>query len=227
MNSYVKNEEVTALGDFVFTSYERDFDAIKNRFATMNAAFRDSFVAKLDFVKVLESSLVLTENQKGITASLYADAKLLNEELNFLNANFADAGLNTRIISDLKRDLHNSNIEGAILQLEALKQFVTAHKDELIAKDMPADFVDTLDGYKAKLASKNKIQNEIMDNRKMLTDKNIAHYDELKKMLKRIMRNGKLVFKGTVTEDQYALMKVVQRMRAAKRKKEEEGGGTL
>ena len=207
-------------------SYDRDFDAIKNRFPTMNAAFKDSFVAKLEFVKVLESSLVLTETQKEVTASLYAEAKLLNEELNFLSANFADAGLNTGIITSLKKDLHNGNIEGAILQLEALKQFVTAHKDELIAKDMPADYVDTLEGYKTKLAAKNKMQNEIMDNRKMLTDKNIAHYDELKKMLKRIMRNGKLVFKGTVTEDQYTTLKVVQRMRAAKRKKEEEGGGT-
>lgn len=38
------------------------------------------------------------------------------------------------------------------------------------------------------------------------------------------MRNGKLVFKGSVKQDEYTTLKLVQRMRAAKRKKEEGGG---
>ena len=47
------------------------------------------------------------------------------------------------------------------------------------------------------------------------------HYDELLKMIKKIVRNGKLVFKGIVTQDEYTSVKVIQRMRAAKKKVEE------
>lgn len=221
MNANVKNEEVTTLGDFINTSYTRDFDAIKNKFSLMDSAFKAAFVVKLDFVKELESGLVLTETQKGVTANLYKEAKVLNEELNFLSAYFADASLNTGIVTDLKKDLLNGNIEGAILKLEGLRQFVAANQTVLTAQGMAADYADTLNTYKVSMADKNKAQNEILDNRKKLTDKNAAHYDELKKMIKKIMRNGKLVFKGTVTEDEYTIVKVVQRMRAAKRKNDE------
>jgi len=224
MNANVKKEEVTALGDFLLTSYTRDFDVIKNRFSTMDAVFKDAFVAKLAFVKQLESSLVLTETQKGITASLYAEAKQLSDELNFLIAYFADANLNTSIVTSLKKDLHDGNIEGAILKIEGLKQFVAAHQSELIAQGMLTDFTDKLESYRTSLEAKNKTQNEIMDNRKHLTDKNITHYEELKAMIKKIMRNGKLVFKGTVIQDEYTSLKLVKRMRVAKRKKEEGDG---
>lgn len=218
MNANVKNEEVTALGDFVFTSFTRDFDVIKNRFPTMGDVFKDAFVVKLDFVKQLESSLMLTETQKGVTASLYDEAKRLNDDLNFLKAYFADADLNITIVTDLKKDLQNGNIEGAILKIEGLRQFVIANQSELVLQGMAADFADTLTAYKVSMTDKNKTQNEIINNRKTLTEKNAAHYDELKKMIRKIIRNGKLVFKGTVTEEEYVTVKVVQRMRAAKKK---------
>ena len=84
MNSYVRIEEVAPLGDFVKTSYTRDFGTIESKFPKLNADFKAAFEAKLALVKDLESSLVLTEQQKGITASLYAEAKELSKELNFL-----------------------------------------------------------------------------------------------------------------------------------------------
>lgn len=217
MNANIKNEEVTALGDFVYTSYARDFDAINTRFATMDTDFKDGFVAKLAFVKQLESSLPLTETQKGVTASLYGEAKRLNEDLNFLSAYFADASLNTGIVTDLKKDLRDGNIEGAILKIEGLRQFIVENQVALVNQGMDEDYADTLDAFKVSLAAKNSLQNEIINNRKTLTERNVAHYNELKKMIKKIMRNGKLVFKGTVTQDEYTTLKVVQRMRAANR----------
>ena len=45
MNANVRIEEVTALGDFVLTSYARDFDAIKSKFIKLDDAFKDGFVA--------------------------------------------------------------------------------------------------------------------------------------------------------------------------------------
>jgi len=220
MNANVKIEEVAPYGDFLLTSYTRDFDVIKAKFPKMDNAFKEGFVAKLDFVKELESSLVLTESQKAVTESLYAEAKRLNTDLNFLSAYFADASLNTAIVTGLKNDLLNRNIEGAILKIESVKQFVVNNQDALVAQGMDANFADVLTDYKVSLTQKNNEQNELFNNRKQLTDANQMHYDELLKMIKKIVRNGKLVFKGSVTQDEYTTGKIVQRMRAAKKKAE-------
>ena len=218
MNANLRLEEVAPMGDFVKTSYTRDFDAIKAKFPKMDEAFRTAFFEKLEFVKELESSLELTESQKGVTASLYAEADALNEELNFLSAYFDDAGLNKGIITDLKTDLFNGNIEGALLKIEGVKQFVTVHQAALVAEGMDGNYADKLRDYKVSMTAKNALQNEIMDNRKQLTERNIGHYEALKKMIRKIMRNGKLVFANSVVKDEYTSSKVVQRMRAARAK---------
>jgi hypothetical protein len=144
----------------------------------------------------------------------------LNTDLNFLSAYFADASLNTAIVTGLKNDLLNRNIEGAILKIESVKQFVASNQAALIAQGMDANFADVLTDYKVSLTQKNNEQNELFNNRKQLTDANQVHYDELLKMIKKIVRNGKLVFKGSVTQDEYTTGKIVQRMRAAKKKAE-------
>lgn len=223
MNANVRIEEITPLGDFVLTSYARDFDVIKGRFPKLDEAFKDGFVAKLAFVKKLESRLVLTEEQKGITAALYAAANSLNEELNFLSNYFSDARLNAGIISDLKNDLFKNNIEGGLLKIEALEQFVTTHKAALTEQGMPEDYANILEDYKVSLEKKNNNQNDLLNHRRELTSRNNGHYEELLKMLRQITRKGKLIFRGTVYQDEYTTTKVVSRMRAPKRK-EEEGG---
>lgn len=223
MDGNVRHEEVTVFGDFVLTSFTRDLDAIKSKFPKLDAAFRDSFIAKLDLVKKLESTLILSENKKGVTASLYNEADRLDKELNFLSSYFKDAGFNTGIISAVKADLHNANIEGAILKLEGLSQFVGIHTSELIAEGMASDYATVLDNYKVNLTKKNKDQNALLNDRKQLTDANSLHYEELLQMIKKLTSKGKLVFKGTVTEDEYTNKMVLQRMRTAKRKKDEGG----
>jgi hypothetical protein len=218
MNSNVKNEEVTVLGDFVLTSYTRDFNVIKSKFIKLDEGFKDGFIVKLASVKELESSLVLTEAQKGVTASLYAEAGLLNGELNFLSSHFADADLNSGIVTAVKNDLFSGNIEGAILKLEGLKQFVATHEVALVAQGMVAGYSSVIGEYKVSLTAKNNSQNEIINNRKQLTGANSADYEVLLKIIRQITNKGKLVFKGTVYQDEYTVSKILQRMRAAKKK---------
>lgn len=57
-----------------------------------------------------------------------------------------------------------------------------------------------------------------MNNRKKLTERNVGHYDELKKMIRKILRNGKVGFANSVIKDEYTSSKVLQRMRAARAK---------
>lgn len=224
MNANVKIEEIAPLGDFVLQSYTRDFETIKSKFSKLDEGFRDGFVSKLEFIKKLESTLMLNETRKGVTASLYEEAKRLNEELNYLSSYFKDAGFNTKIISDLKVAITDGNIEGAILQLEGVKQFVSANSETLTAQGMSPDFATTLANYKDKLITKNNAQNELINARKKLTKDNKESYDNLLKIIRQIMSKGKIVYKGTVYQDEYTTSKVLQRMRATKRKSENESG---
>ena len=218
MNTNVRIEEVTTMSDFILTSYTRDFDVIKSRFVKMDNAFRDGFVTKLGFVKQLESTLMLNETRKGVTESLYAESKQLNDDLNFLSIYFVEALLNPGIVTALKSDLYARNIEGALLKIEGLKQFIVAHETILTDQGMAVDFATVLEAYKVSLTQKNNEQNALINNRKQLTDSNQTHYAELLKMVRKIIRNGKLVFKGKVTQDEYTLTKLIRRMRAAPKK---------
>lgn len=224
MNLNVRKEEYTVLGDFIFTSYNRDLATISARFPKLGTAYKDNFVAKLEFVKQLESGLVLKESQISTTASLYAVASELNGELNFVSSYFKDAGLNAALVTNLKNDLFSHNIEGALLKIEDLKQYVVAHLAALVDEGMAADFPDKLADYKLNLNAKNNDQNAIINNHKELINANIEHYKALYEFISNIAEKGKLVFKGTVYEDEYTISKIMKRMRAPERKSE---GGAL
>jgi hypothetical protein len=222
MNFRIRKEEYTALGDFILPSFIRDQAAIAALFPKFDSAFMDAFTAKLTFVKTLESSLVMTEEQKNATASLYQTAADLNNQLTFLNSYISDAGLASAAVTDLKNDLFSRNIEGAILKTEAVKQYVTSHQTALEDQGMSATFVSTLDDLKGKLEVKNAMQNQYMNSLKKLTEVNGVHYDALYAFISKISAKGKLVFKNTITQDEYAISKNISRMRAAKLKAVEE-----
>ena len=101
MSLRIRKEEYTALGDFVRLSFVRDQAVILSRFTKLNAGFLADFTAKLEEIKVLESGLVLTEEQKVVTSKLYAEAAVLNKELNFLIRYIKEVGLPVRQIWQL------------------------------------------------------------------------------------------------------------------------------
>ena len=204
------------MGDFIKASFERDQSTIVARFPKLDGDFFNGFSAKLEEIKTLESGLVQTEQQKNATAALYAEAALLNKELNFLSGYMREAGISSAAVADLKDCLNRGNIEGAILKIESIKQFVVANQAALEAEGMARDFISLLDSHKMSLAAKNAQQNILMNSRKQLTEANNAQYNKLHDFIKKVGRAGKLVFDGDVRKDEYTLSKVVARMRAAK-----------
>ena len=213
----ITKEEYSTLGDFVLQSFTRDQDAIMARFPKMNASFKAAFEEKLEAVKTLESGLVLTEAQKNATASLYAEVAQLNKELNFLSAYLKEANLNVTIVTDLKKTLLAGNVEGAILKIESVKQYVEANAVALIEEGMSADFATTLMAHKSSLATKNTLQNTKMNAHKTLTSENRSEYKALYEYIAKIIKYGKLVFDGDIIKDEYTVVKILSRMRAAQR----------
>jgi hypothetical protein len=216
MSTSIRREEYSTLGDFLLTSFVRDQPTIMLRYPKLNSDYLKDFISKIDFIKQLESSLVLTEAQKEITTSLYQESTTLYEELSFLKTYLQDAKLNTTTVAELKTDLHKHNIEGAIKKIEDLKQYLDANNEKLVEQGMQASFTATLVAHKTSLTHKNNAQNEFMNNRKQLTDKNGSHYDALYECIKEINKKGKLVFKNTITADEYTLKNNIARMRVIK-----------
>ena len=212
----LRKEEYSALGDFISVSLERDLAAISARFPKVNEAFRASFMAKLDEVKILESGLNLTEDQKNATRELYAELAVLNKELNFLSNYCKDANLQVTAVSALKKDLSRGNAEGAILKIESVKQFVVANQAALVEEGMASNFATVLETYKTSLETKNALQNSSLNARKTLTETNKVQYKELYDYIAKIMRYGKLVFNDSIVKEEYTTVKVVGKMRSAR-----------
>ena len=215
MGSKIRKEEYTTLGDFILPNFRRDQAAIEALYPKLDTAYLAAFMAKLEFVKGLESRIVLNEQQKNATKGLYESAAAINKDLTYLGSYLKDAGLNSRLVTELKAELYNRNIEGAILKLEAIKQYITGHLGILEAEGMPSDYMDRLAGYKRALETGNTMQNQFMDKMKQLTETNAAHYEELYKYMANIARKGKLVFKDTIRQEEYTLSKNIGRMRAS------------
>lgn len=212
----VRKEEYSSLGDFIANSFERDQAEIMARYPKLDNIFLNTFKTKLASIKVLESGLVLSDAQRNATATLYAEAVELNDELNFLKSYFKEANLDFEIIESLKKDLFKFNIEGAILKIESLKQFIYLHQSVLVEEGMQSGFVAVLDSHIASLAIKNASQNSFMNASKALTDANKTEYDELYTMIRKIASSGKLVFSKTIFRDEYIVTKIIMRMRAPK-----------
>jgi hypothetical protein len=205
----IKKEEYTTVADFIRPSFVRDQGAIVARYPRFDGVFLAAFDGQLAVVKTLESGLVVTMAQKNATVSLAAEADVLNKELNFLNSYIRDAGLTTGAVTDLKKDLNNGNIEGAVMKLESVKQFVVANTTALEAEGMAVGFAGVLDAHKVSMADKNRLQNDYMVAHKRLVDANKGQFEALYGFISKIAEKGKLVFANTVTKDEYTISKTI------------------
>jgi len=217
MGFSVRSEEYAPLGDFLRVSFVRDQAAIEVRFKKLDATYLAAFDGQLEVVKKLEGTLKLTEDQKKATAELYAEADVVNKDLNFLSSYFKDAGLPTGAISSLKKSLKSGNIEGALLEMKDLRQYVVANQAALVDEGMDAGYELELKGHIDSMEALNTLQNSVLNARKQLVDANLTDYKKLYEFISTIAEKGKLVFKGTVVEDEYNITKLVGRMRAPKK----------
>ena len=208
------------LGDFLMTSFVRDQAAIEVRFPKLNAGYVSTFQNKLADIKELEGTLRLSVDQKRATEQLYAEADVVNKELNFLSSYFKDAGLPTDAISGLKKKLSRGNIEGALLDMKDVKDFVITNQPALEVEGMAAGYPAALEAHRVSMSDKNELQNSVLNARKTLVDANKGDYKALYAYISTVATKGKLIFNGTVVADEYNLTKVVSRMRAPKK-----GGG--
>lgn len=215
----IRIEEYTALGDIILSNFSRDFTTINARYPKLNDAFKTSFTNKLEAIKTQEKALVISEQEKTITISLYQESDALVEELLFVKDYIKDAGLNNTIVTQLIHDLRSHNIEGACDKIETLKQFIVANQAPIEEEGMNHEFPNKLEDHKISLAQKNKAQKTTSDSGVVLTGNNNSHYTDLYNDIIKISDKAKKVFKNSLFEDQYVISKILQSMRSSNKGK--------
>lgn len=215
MNNKLRKEEYTVAGNFLKTSFANDRADLATRFPEFTPEYQTAFEASIDLVEDLEQGVVLTEEQKTATAVLYSLSKELNSELNFLTFYFKRAGLDSKMVSNLKKDLTKNNIEGCTQKITGLLQFIADKRTVLTEKGMAGTFESELAQTRDNLNEKNELQNQKMNALKDLHSENKAIYKELYQYISIIADAGKIKYKNTIKADQYTISKIIARMRTS------------
>ena len=215
MNNKLRKEEYTVAGNFLKTSFANDRVDLATRFPEFTPEYQTAFEASIDLVEDLEQGVVLTGEQKTATAALYALANELNSELNFLTFYFKRAGLDSKMVSNLKKDLAKNNIEGCTQKITGLLQFIADKKPQLTEKGMAATFDSELAQTRDNLNEKNELQNQKMNALKELHSENKVVFKELYQYISTIADAGKIKYKNTIKADQYTISKIIARMRSS------------
>ncbi|MDR6967253.1 hypothetical protein J2X31_001260 [Flavobacterium arsenatis] len=87
---------------------------------------------------------------------------------------------------------------------------------------MNKDYPLELKGKNKKLRELNGMQNVLMNQGKDVTFNEGTEYKALFAYIQNICKAGKIVFDGTITEDEYTITRLIKRMRAPKREEKEE-----
>lgn len=215
-------EEYVPAGRFLLNSFVLDRAELALHFSEFTPAYLADFESKIELVRNLEKTIVLTEIQKQATADLYDLASTFNNDLNFLVFYFKRAALDTKMISKLKADLAKHNIEGACDKITAVIQYIMTQHQVLESKGMVASYPATLDATRMALETKNELQNSVRNQKKQLYENNKVAYDALYDYVGTIANAGKIRYKGTSKATEYTISKIIARMRSSNT-----GGDTL
>lgn len=210
----MRNEEFAPGASFLLSSFERDQAVIVSLFSDFDAAYMAGFKLQIVKVEKMDQGLVVSEQRKDATKLLNGMVDGLNTQLNVVAFRFQRAGLPTKLITQVKEDLKSGNVEGGCDKIEGLIQLMVEKKTTLVATGMPDNYPDELDQTTDTLRDYNKKQHELMNAGEELTSKQLNEYQVLFGYIKDICRAGKIVFDGTVKEDEYNMTKLIKRMRS-------------
>lgn len=199
---------------FIKTSFKRDREELVTRFSEYTPEYLAGFETQISSVKQIQQSLVLSEVQKQATVNLYMRANSVNVEFNFLVRYFKKCDFDTKILSQVKRNLTAHNIEGANDKIAAVIQFIDANSAALVAKGMAEDFTDTLAADRDYLEQQNVLQNQVKNQISVLYNANKVEYDALYGYVSEIANDGKIMYKGTPKEKEYTITRIIERMRS-------------
>lgn len=122
------------------------------------------------------------------------------------------SGLDTSIASVLLKNISKRNIEGALVNIKAMGQIATSNTALLSPKGMKAALPTLLSDSFTALTSLSNQQNQIMKDRKILTEDNHGSYTTLRKYITDVCKIGKTIYNGSVKGDEYNIKKLIAKL---------------
>lgn len=207
-------EEYLPGGRFLFKSFSRDRKLLELRFRQFTPAYLAEFEKRLDRIDKLESTLVKSKETEQVTVRLYESTNFITKELEFLAFYLKRAKLDLTILSGVRKDVRNGNVEGAGKKLEDVVQYVKQNAVALEAQGLPTDYDVELTKQKDTMGGLNDLQNEYINARILLTSANKGEYVALYTFISEVAEAGKIYFDGKKEEDEYTITKLISRMRS-------------
>jgi hypothetical protein len=218
----IKHEEMVPLADMVWASFKRDQAEIEAENSTFTAEYLNDFKVMTEEVRDLEQSDSLLTTQKLITGQLYLAADGIKKDVKLFQIVLEKSGLNTSVASVLTKNISTRNIEGALVNIKSIGQIITTNTALLSSKGMKATLPTILSDSFNVLTSLSNQQNQIMKDRKTLTDDNHGSYAALKVFITDVAKIGKTLYQGEVKADEYNVSKLLTKLHSSGGK----GGGT-
>jgi len=211
----IKHEEMVPLADMVWASFKRDQGAIEAENSTFTAQYLNDFKIMIDEVRDLEQSDSLLTTQKLVTGQLYLAADSIKKDVKLFQIVLEKSGLDTSVASVLLKNISSRNIEGALVNIKSIGQIINANTALLSSKGMKSSLPSTLSNKFDELTSLSNQQNQIMKDRKTLTDDNHGSYATLKVFITDVTKIGKTLYQGEVKAEEYNVSKLLTKLHSS------------
>ncbi len=220
MQVQLRLEDYPAIADFIFTSFERDLADFTAKYKTMNGDYLTAAKSANITLKSIQATQPAKQQQKDVTAELYATADSLKSKVILLK-DYAQRGkIQADSLSDCVYKLNKRNIEGALLALRNTLPYYDQNSSKLL--DMPDGFLAELSGQLNDMDTLNNAQNTAINRSKESTANNKEAYKQVYQYITDIAKAGKLIYAKTPKADEYTISKLQSRVRAAGRKDQKE-----
>ena len=211
----IKHEEMVPLADMVWASFKRDQVELEAENSTLTPEYLNDFKVMTDEVRDLEQSDSMSITLKTITGQLYLVGDGMRKDLKLFQKVIKKSKLDTNIVTVLLKNINKRNMEGALVNIKSTEQIVAANSALLTSKGMKAAFPTFLTDNFAAITTLSNQQNEIMKQRKQLTEDNHGSYKALNTFITDVCGIGKTVYEGKIKADEYTITKLLTKLHSS------------
>ena len=208
----IKHEEMVPLADMVWASFKRDQAELEAENSTLTPQYLNDFKAMTDEVRDLEQSDSMLTTQKAVTGQLYLAGDGMKKDLKLFQKVLQKAKLDTKIVTVLLKNISKRNMEGALVNIKSTEQIVADNSALLTSKGMKVAFPTFLSDNFATITTLSNQQNQIMKDRKQLTEDNHGSYSALNTFISDVCGIGKTVYEGEIKADEYNVSKLLTKL---------------
>jgi len=232
MGLTMKIEEIPTVGMITKDAFHNDKTDFTNFSPDYADPFEEDFVAKLTAVDNVVTTRFHIGQIKQMTDTLKAEIKLFYPMLDYLGkyAKKAKANLLCPLgsfgIKEMRKGIHDVDIEALLGAAETLKLNVEANMTALAAKGYKDEDYTNFKDLRDKVFGDNKQQEEWKYDKEQAVEENMILFLEVESIIKDIQETGRILYKRTspAKAKEYTMTNVLSKIRHTGGEPEVEAG---